>query len=319
MLLQNLDTGAYFYADKQSIEYTSTRPSNGGTGLSFEFNSKTTEHNGTLSYLIKGITWKPDYDLFLTGDNDCKVRAYANIKNDQEREYTVEDTSLLGGDVQLANGISEPIHRFESAKLNMAFRPIQSTGEQKGLYSYSLTNKYTLRPSSSVRLPFIDIAAKYRFYYKTSTDIDAGQYQGVFGKNYDLTPNHFMPAGIITIRDNQVLVGQSNLPDVPENYTQTISVGQDNDVRYSVKGNLTSKTDDKAPVSLETYELDVQLLNFKNKNVDVELVFQGGVQITLHDTTCKSATVNGNQLNLPVQLKQGENLSCKVNVTVRLT
>jgi hypothetical protein len=69
MLLQNLNTGAYFYADKQSVEYTSTRPNDGGKALMFHFNSKTTEHKGTLSYLMKGITWEPDYDLFLIGDN----------------------------------------------------------------------------------------------------------------------------------------------------------------------------------------------------------------------------------------------------------
>jgi hypothetical protein len=69
MLLQNVETGAYFYADKQSIEYTSTRPNEGGTALMFQFDSKTTEHSGTLSYLMKGITWTPNYDLFLIGNN----------------------------------------------------------------------------------------------------------------------------------------------------------------------------------------------------------------------------------------------------------
>ena len=69
MLLENSKTGAYFYADKQSIEYTSTRPSDDGTTLMFQFESETTQHNGTLSYLVKGLTWKPAYDLFLTGNN----------------------------------------------------------------------------------------------------------------------------------------------------------------------------------------------------------------------------------------------------------
>jgi hypothetical protein len=319
MLLQNLKTGAYFYADKQSIEYKSIRPNDARTALMFQFNSKTTEHNGTLSYLMKGITWKPTYDLFLTGNNDCKLRAYANIKNDQEREYTVENTYLLGGDVQLATSFSNSGNRFEVDKAVSSLKPVHANGEQKGLYSYSLTDNYNLRPSSSISLPFIDIIAKYRFYYKASANIGTGQYQGVFGKTYALTPDHFMPAGIITIRDNQVLVGQSNLPDVPANYTQTISVGQDNDVRYLVNGNLTSKSDDNGTIQLETYAVDIQVMNYKSKNVDAQLVFSAGVQITLIDSTCKFDKVNGNQLNLPVQLKQGETRLCKFNVTVRLS
>jgi hypothetical protein len=319
MLLQNLKTGAYFYADKQSVEYTSTRPNESGTTLRFEFKDKTTQHTGTLSYLMRGITWKPDYDLLLTGNNDCKVRAYANIKNDQQREYTVENTHLFGGDVQLANNVLHSGDRFETEKFSLSMlRPIEMAGEQKGLYSYSLNDKYTIRPLSSIRLPFIDILAKYRFYYKASTNINIGEYQGVFEKTYDLTPNQFMPAGVITIRDNQVLVGQANLPDVPKNYTQTISVGHDYDVRFLVKGNLTSKSDDKAPIQLESYAVDVQMMNFKDKSVNAELVLSGGIQMTLVDATCKSAKVTGNQVNLGVQLEKGESRLCKFNITVRL-
>jgi len=317
-----LNTGAYFYADKQSIEYTSTRPNDDGTALMFHFNSKTTEHNGTLSYLMKGITWEPNYDLFLIGNNDNKLLAYANIQNDQQREYTVENTNLLGGDVQLANGISNPrppMRFAASMKAVHNSNPIESVGEQHGLYSYLLKDKYTLRPSSSVRLPFIDITAKYRFYYKASTNVGSGQYQGVFDRNYDLTPDRFMPAGVITIRDGQVLVGQSNLPDVPQNYTQTISVGTDNDVRYSVTGNLTSKTDANATVQLETYELDVEVMNFKDKHVDAQFVLSGGLQVTLINTSCQSVTAHGNRLNFAVQLEQGEHRTCKVNVQVRLS
>ncbi|CAF0833306.1 unnamed protein product [Rotaria sordida] len=318
MLLQNLNTGAYFYADKNLIEYTSVRPNEGETTLALQFQTETTERKGTLSYLMKGITWTPSYDLLLTGNDDYKLRTYANIRNDQQQEYTVEKTRLLGGDVQLATDSSAGRPIFEAALTSMNLRPILMNGEQSGLYSYSLNDKYTLRPSSSIRLPFIDIVAKYRFYYKALISINTGVNQGVFERNYDITPDHFMPAGVITVRDNQVLVGQANLPDVPENYTETFSVGQDNDVRYMIKGNMTSKTDDDAQVSLETYEIDVYVKNLKNKNVDTQLVVQGGVQITLLNTTCNSVNVQGSQLNFPVQLKQGETHQCKLNVTVRL-
>ncbi|CAF1023503.1 unnamed protein product [Rotaria sordida] len=321
MLLQNLKTGAYFYADKTSIEYTSVRPSEGTTTLSIQFPTDKTDRKGTLSYLMRGITWTPSYDLILTGNNDYKLRAYANIKNGQQKDYTVEMTHLLGGDVQLAAGDTSrprPIHSLDSEKFTMSLRPIAASGEQNGVYSYILKDKYTLRPSSSIRLPFIDIAAKFQFYYKAMTNINTGMYEGTFTRTYDMTPDHFMPAGIITIRDNDVLVGQATLPDVPENYTQTFAVGQDNDIRYMIRGNLTSKTDDNATVQLETYEVDVQVKNFKNKKVNAQLVFQGGVQVMLLDTTCKTVNVQGSQLYLPVELEQHENRQCKFNVRVRL-
>ncbi|CAF4219813.1 unnamed protein product [Rotaria sordida] len=123
-----------------------------------------------------------------------------------------------------------------------------------------------------------------------------------------------MPAGIITIRDNQLLVGQTMLPDVPKDYTQIFTVGQDNDVRYMVKGTLTSKTDVKAPIQLETYEIDVLIKNFKKKPIDAQLVLQSGIQITLLDTKCKDVNVQGNQLYLQVQLEQGGSRQCTFTV-----
>jgi len=316
MLLENLETGAYFYADKDSVEYTSVRPNNGGTTLTLQFNK---EHKGTLSYLMRAITWAPNYDLFFTNNDDSELRSYANIKNNQQREYTVENTKLLGGNVQLASGSSQPAPVFDREMSAMKGGAIRTDGEHKGVYSYTLNDKYTLRPSSSIRLPFIDIVAKSRFYYKTSTSFSKGQYQGVFQKTYDLTPDQFMPGGIITIRDNRVLVGQANLPDVPANYTQTISVGQDNDVRYLVKGNLTSQSENEGIVLSQTYELDVQVMNFKDKPVGVELVVQENGQITLHNTNCNFVNVNGAQLNLAVQLQQGETRQCKFTATLKFT
>ncbi|CAF2789857.1 unnamed protein product [Rotaria sp. Silwood2] len=318
MLLQNLQTGTYFYADKGSIEYISVQPTENKITLSLQFKTAKTERNGILSYLVRGITWTASYDLLLTGANDYELHAYANIKNDQQREYTVDMTHLLGGDVQLATNSPAPSPGLDADKSSMNGKPIQAGGEQKGVYSYILKDKYTLHPLSSIRVPFIDIAVKYQFYYKAWTSIYTGMYQGIFARTYEITPDHFMPAGIITIRDNQVLVGQAMLPDIPGNYTQTFTVGQDNDVRYFIKGNLTSKTDNTAPVPLETYEIDVEVKNFKDKHVDAQLVFQGGIQIMLLDTTCKAVRVQGNQLYLPVQLEQGENHQCKFSVTVRL-
>ncbi len=72
MLLENVDTGAYFYADTYSIDYTTKKPNSGGTTLTIEFEDKTTDYNGTLSYLTRGITWTPNYDLFVT-DPDSKL------------------------------------------------------------------------------------------------------------------------------------------------------------------------------------------------------------------------------------------------------
>ncbi|CAF2711989.1 unnamed protein product [Rotaria sp. Silwood2] len=85
-------------------------------------------------------------------------------------------TRLLRGDVQLATGYSEPTREMDAVIKPSSLKPIQIGGEQRGMNSYILNDKYTLRLSSSIRLPCIDIVAKYQFYYKALTSISTGMY-----------------------------------------------------------------------------------------------------------------------------------------------
>jgi len=55
ILLENLDIGTYFYANKHFIEYKNKKPNHSSTTLTSHFGDR--HYNGTLSYLIRGITW----------------------------------------------------------------------------------------------------------------------------------------------------------------------------------------------------------------------------------------------------------------------
>ncbi|CAF4307570.1 unnamed protein product, partial [Rotaria sordida] len=144
----------------------------------------------------------------------CNLRAYANIRNNQQQEYQVDNTYLYSGDIPLVNNyvsdMSYSMMRKGASPEFAGASSIQFGGEQKGFYFYSLNDKYTLYSRSSIRLPFITVYPTCKFYYKTATSIGTGQYKGVFQRNYDITPDQFLPAGILTIRDNQVLMGQSS-------------------------------------------------------------------------------------------------------------
>jgi hypothetical protein len=193
---------------------------------------------------------------------------------------------------------------------------IQSTGEERGFYSYSLKTKYALRSSSSIRLPFITLNPKCNFYYKTTVSASTGQYKGVFTRTYDLTPNQFLPSGIITVRDDGVLIGQAILPDTPNNYTQTLTFGQDNDVRYTINGNQTAGSPNNANVTWRTYALNVTISNYKNKGVNGQLDFYGAIQTSINNTTCNSASVNANAIILPFNIKANANYKCQLTVTL---
>ena len=323
MLLENVDTGAYFYADPRSIEYTSIKPNNGGITLSIDFRNRRTKFNGTLSYLTRGITWSPNYDLFVT-DGNCDLRGYANIRNNQQQDYQIDNTYLYSGDLQIAYSfIQLPVFKagVEARPMSsgnaVAVPTIQFDGEQKGFYFYSLKTDYLLRSTSSIRLPYITTNPKCSFYYQAFTGISTGVYSGVFQRTYELTPNQFIPGGILTVRDNQVLIGQSNLPDVPENYTQAVSFGSDNDVRYSITGNQTAFSDDNTKIPWRSYQLDITISNFKNKPVRGQLNFYGASQTKIDQSTCKSTKLVGTSINYSFNLKANANLQCQLSVTLR--
>jgi hypothetical protein len=193
---------------------------------------------------------------------------------------------------------------------------IQIGNEEKGLYSYTLDNKYTLQPSTSIRLPFININLQTQFYYQTLININNQQSQGIFTRNYDLTPDQFMPTGIVTVYDNHILIGQAYLPDVPKNYKQTITLGQDSDIRYVLNTNLTSKNVQNSTVLSETYDVDLQFINLKNKNVDAQVIFNGNYQVTLHQSTCETNQIGGNQLEFSAQLQKEEKRHCQFSLTI---
>ena len=255
----------------------------------------------------------------------CSLAAYATIRNNQQQDYDVDNTYLYSGDLQLVNAYSSviiqsaPVRTAAKAQVadNGSVRQIQSEGEERGFYFYSLKTNYKLRPASSIRLPFVEVESQCRFYYKASTNIGTGTYKGVFQRNYDVKPNKFLPAGIFTVRDNQVLVGQSSLPDVPENYTQTIALGQDNDARYNIKGNITASSEDKAKQVWRTYELDVTITNYKNKSIRGQLDFFGAIRTSIDETTCTTAKLEANTINLPFELSEGEVSRCQITVTLR--
>ena len=254
----------------------------------------------------------------------CSIAAYANIRNNQQQEYDVNNTFLYSGDLQLVNAFSTKLSQPSMVRTalkssvadNTSGTSIEFSGEERGFYFYSLKTNYKLRPSSTIRMPFVEINPICKFYYKTSTNIGSGQYKGVFQRNYDFQPDKFVPAGVFTIRDQKVLIGQSNVPDVPENFTHTIVIGQDNDVRYSVNGNLIASNEEKAKVIWRTFELDVTISNFKSKPVRGQLDFFGAIQTNIDHTTCDGLKVKANSINLPFELNSGENTVCRFTVTL---
>ncbi|CAF1582906.1 unnamed protein product, partial [Didymodactylos carnosus] len=316
LLLENTESGTYFYADSRNVDYK-TKPLDAGTTLSIDFVDQKPRNSGTLSYLVRSITWTPRYALSISTKGVCNLKSYANIRNNMQQEYSVENTRLLGGDVPLASSYSSsPVIRTMalSKAVSTQADSVTADGNQMGIYSYTFPQKYTLRPASTITIPFVDILCACDFSYAASVSIGATVQRGTFQRRYALTPNQFMPSGIVTIRDQQLLVGQANLPDVPANYTQIVSVGQDSDVRYYVESNLTSS--EEKPV-VRYYNVLVTLSNYKDKSVQAKLEIYGALQTSVIDNTSEDVSVKGNVISVGTNLKSKGNSTYVLSVRLQ--
>lgn len=168
-----------------------------------------------------------------------------------------------------------------------------------------------------VRIPFVQLVPQCQFYYQATVSIRHGENKGVFQRYYQLIPDEFLPAGIVTIRDEQILMGQAKLPDIPRNSSHRITLGKVSDVRYLIKTNLTSSDMVKNKIISRTFALDITISNLKNKPVDIQLEFRGTTRMILDETTCSLEPIHGNTFLLSAQLSEKEISQCQLTITLK--
>lgn len=243
------------------------------------------------------------------------MQGHAIIRNNHQQDYQVDHTYLFSSDLQLANQRS--VTQTSIPKHNSTSKSIELMKEEKGFYIYSLKQPYRLRPLSMVRIPLVQLIPQCQFYYRATVSIHQGENNGVFQGYYQLIPDVFLPAGIVTIRDEQILIGQTKLPDIPRNSSHKIIFGKVTDIRYSIRTNLISSNMMKNKIMSRTFALNITISNFKEKSVDIQLEFHGTNQMILHETTCSFGPIHGNTFVLFTQLIAKERSQCQLNITLK--
>lgn len=305
MLLENIRTGNYFYADKYSIEYPSKKSIHQGTILTIDFGNSLTKFNGTLSYLVHGITWQPNYEFTQTNFNLCTLHGYANIHNRHQQDYTIDRTYFYGHDLSF---------RFRT---NTNSSSIKFHNEEKGFYSYALDTNFTLHGTSSIRLPFLTTEIPCEFYYQTMIYVSSGQMKGLLYRTYEFISDRFLPKGSLTVRNEDFLLGQTDLPDLPENVNQTITLGQDPDVRYLIDGNLTAiNKKNNTKITSRTYSMNVYIFNYKTKDIKGQLNFHASPHTTIINSTCSSIRLNVNLIQLQFQFESRHKFHCQFTMSI---
>ena len=195
--------------------------------------------SGRVSYLMQGLGWTPRYSLDATGET-AALTALADIRNATAQSYDVNSTELLAGQVPILDGgpSSYPAGRgdFQSTVTLSTTSTINLQPTLNGLYRYSLSDRYTLTAGSTITLPFLKLAVSgfERFAsvmsYFNSVGVTSS---GVMGRSYRFRPSQNLPGGVVTLREDGRIVGQSSVPDTTKNGDISLTLGRDPDLSYT--------------------------------------------------------------------------------------
>ncbi|CAF2099551.1 unnamed protein product [Rotaria magnacalcarata] len=256
LLLQNIKTKRYFFAQRHEIEYVNI-PEQEETAVTYVL-----KHQGkaTLSYQIQGITWSPQYDLSIQSD-DCQhiFQAFAEITNGTKQVYRIDRTELLGGDIVLQRDVASKRRRDRSRSRSRSLSEtsdeddeefdscditptVGELGELAGLYRYSIDQPFVLLPKSTFGLPFINATIQVSKYFGLTLPFTSHTQIRKLQRKYRIESiDKFLPGGLLTIREQDRLVGVITIPDLAIGDKYTLTSGEDPGVSLNRQVKLISK------------------------------------------------------------------------------
>ncbi|KEF34988.1 hypothetical protein RDMS_04105 [Deinococcus sp. RL] len=192
---------------------------------------------GTLAYLTRGVTWAPRYTLRASSQG-AQLSALADIRNGTDLAYDVKTTELYAGDVEV-RGQPVPFpgaalrNQAADVETTAAAPTINSQGELRGLYRYALSAPFTLPANSVVTLPFLTPKLTgFERYAGLNTYFTPQNTSGTLSRFYRLKADERLPGGLVTVREEGRLVGQTSIPETAAGAQIEFSLGNDPDVRY---------------------------------------------------------------------------------------
>lgn len=281
-------SGKYFTVSYDKLQFDVLPPANPLSPSQTLTYSLKNAGGGTLSYLTRSVSWQPRYTL-KASDAGAQLSALADIRNATDLPYEVKNTELYAGDVNVQGDVMSPAPMQMRAEATAAAAydaapKIQSGGEMRGLYKYTLSTAFTLPASSMVTLPFLTPKlTKFERYAGLNTYFGTDKREGTLSRFYRFTADDRLPAGPITVREDGRIVGQTNIGETRKGGEVEFSLGDDPDVAYTRTVQTVSQVkNDKGNVTKTTYKVTYAFESSKSRTVRAEVTERvGGRRVTI--------------------------------------
>ncbi|RIH87909.1 hypothetical protein Mlute_00782 [Meiothermus luteus] len=171
--------------------------------------------NAWLAYLTRGLSWSPRYSL-----EDGLLVGWAALTNTLGHPLRLGRTELVAGRVPLVQGGLEG-----AAALRAAPAMAEEVGEVAGTYRYRLPGEIEVGPGVT-ELPFLQAEVRPVYLWRLQTGFSTSQ-ELLFTRGFRFVAPQGLAAGVVSLWERGVFVGQASLEDTPQGASVVLLLGPD--------------------------------------------------------------------------------------------
>ncbi|KAI0987896.1 hypothetical protein GJ496_004725 [Pomphorhynchus laevis] len=262
-LVKDLETQHFYNVARHELEFDDM-PTENVYDVEFFFDESCKQTDTTLRYQLRTVKWKPKYELSIIDDSDskdisktsiqAKLKCIAILDNNSPTNYIVEKAELFGGQVQKHDG---PILKHSALCMKdtvgcaggaVPESHFEST-EISGIYMYELLNQFLMNAYSSSYIEFMrpKIEVEELSVIQLTNPTNDSR---LMNRIYTLVTDEFLPAGYISIRNRDRIIGGHDLQGLPASEKREISPGQDSAAVYKREEKLISQSKKQTVLSV---------------------------------------------------------------------
>ncbi len=273
-----------------------------------------------LTYLTRGITWNPRYTLAIKGD-DAKLTGWADVRNASGLEYKTPKLELIAGQVNLSyqdNSRDTQAYAVASAPIAKASAEsapsVEAAGESAGLQTFKFNNPVTMPARTTTSLPFISTKATLERSFEYYSGFNGSPKIVVpLSRVYNIKTDSDLPGGVMTVREDARVVGQTQIADNPKAEKATFNLGADFDLRLTRTVQTLSRTNNSAK-----YKVNFSIVNTKSRVVTVKInEVLGGQNYALEAVKLPNIKNNEEGITAVNILKPGEKFEATYTITFK--
>lgn len=278
-LLLRLEGGGFIHAALADLSFGSRPPERGG--VTFRLNGPLPA-GAQLSYRSAALSWAPRYELRV--GQAVTLAALAQITNRSDQVFTAGRADLFGGTVrQSAGAIGTVMSDQQSASpMAVAVTPgsaglvalantVVNVGEVRGLQRYALPDGLTVGRGERRTVPFLNPqVSAFTRYGSVQSYLNGAGSSGQVNRRYKFTPSLSLPAGVVDVREGDLLVGTVSLPAAQAGAPVDLDLGGDPDLRYVKRvQRLSQETGSSGQVLSTTWQVTYTFTSRKSAGLRV--------------------------------------------------